>query len=144
MQGASSSSSLCDPCASVFQRLPRYPEDKAKGSGRTRKLDRTLRICKTNEPGRSWPSWPTSTLVKPYKKGKLANLANFPFQDRRVEQRTSGIRFYGTYGTHGTYGSNVVLTFDFFARLEEFEEEKSPGADAPRLASSAFFVYFVV
>ena len=37
----------------------------------------------------------------------------------------------------------VVLTFDFFARREEFVEEKSPGADAPRLASTVFFVYFV-
>ena len=41
----------------------------------------------------------------------------------------------------------VVLTFDFFARREEFVEEKSPGADAPRLASTVvvvYFVYFVV
>ena len=34
----------------------------------------------------------------------------------------------------------VILMFDFFARRIEFVEEKSPGADAPRLASTVFFV----
>ena len=36
----------------------------------------------------------------------------------------------------------VVLTFEFFARCEEFVEEKSPEADAARL--DCFFVYFAV
>ena len=35
---------------------------------------------------------------------------------------------------HTIFFPFVVLTFDFFARCEEFVEEKSPGADAPRLA----------
>ena len=38
----------------------------------------------------------------------------------------------------------VVLTFDFFARCEEFVEEKNPGAYAPRLALAGFFRLFRV
>ena len=40
--------------------------------------------------------------------------------------------------------SFVVLTFEFFARCEDFVEEMSPGADASRLASTVLFVRFVV
>ena len=36
----------------------------------------------------------------------------------------------------------VVLPFEFFARFEEFVEEKSPRADAPQLASTVFFLVF--
>ena len=38
-----------------------------------------------------------------------------------------------------SFALQVLLTFDFVARCEEFVEEKNPGADAPRLASTEFF-----